>query len=174
MVIFLLLLNAAKAGEPIDPTPVLGTFVNDEDSAVVQARLDAAIEQTVSLMGRMSRGRAHAALTEKLTWCEGWTLQTAESDLMVQCADRDVPVTVPLDSRQTTMTGRDGQSVDVRIAGGDNQLTVRSATSKATSIQTFRVLDSEHIEVRTETSSERLPQAVTHTVRYRRVDSDNE
>ncbi len=171
-VLLLATLSDAMAGEPIDPSPVLGTFVGDEEAAVVQARLDAAIEQSVSQMGLMVRGRARSALTDKVQWCAMWTLRTSESNLVVECTDRGASQTVPLDSGQSTMTGRDGQSVDVLATDGPDQLTVRNQTSKMTSTRTFRVLDSEHIEVRTEMSSERLPRAITHTVRYRRVEDD--
>jgi hypothetical protein len=155
-----LLLTAALAAPPA------GTWVTEESTEAVQARIDAAVDKAASEFG-MFKSLARSRLARSTQWCKRYTVDLTGDPLTYRCDDRDPLVTPVAELGKSRTLPLEKGPVDNVVTWADPSLTVRFGDDSGSRTNVFR-FEGDRLLLTVTVRSPRLSEPLTWTIPYRR------
>lgn len=157
------LVTAALAGD------VSGKFEVVDPPERVQATVDAAVDKAASQFG-IFRGIARRKMAGGATWCRSYTLSPDPSSIGWQCDDKP-RFEVPRDrlGKSRTLEIGDGQ-IEARVDVQGQDIHAWFGGEEGGRRQVFRFEGDDTLVCDVSVESPKLPEPMTWTIRYRRVE----
>lgn len=146
---------------------VTGQWVIDEDVAVIEPRMAAAVEAAVAQMSFYIRPFARPRLLEGANWCKNYQMSLDAAIYHIKC-DAKSPVIRKLDNSDGPITNEHGDPLEVEVKTTADTVTIIYRGPSGTRQNIFR-FNGDKMVVNASVSSEMLPEPMAWTLAYRKV-----
>ncbi len=146
---------------------VTGQWVIDEDLAVIEPRMSAAVEAAVAQMSFYIRPFARPRLQEGANWCKNYQMSLDAAIYHIKC-DAKAPVVRKLDNTEGPITNDQGEPVEVEVKTTADTVTIIYRGPSGTRQNHFKFTGDKMI-VNSSVSSDMLPEPMKWTLAYRKA-----